>query len=107
MPTATRRNRKRKASESDNVTANDEAATIDREKAVGVKQVGEKARSDVYLVQMLTREIATIVVKPKKPPRKRKAPTSERIADTKGTIGYDDMRIENNHQGESSNYVWI
>lgn len=50
MPTATRRNRKRKAPESDNLIANDAAATIDEKKAVGIKQVGEKARSNSDLV---------------------------------------------------------
>lgn len=44
LPKAGRPTRKRKASESDNITANDEAATIDEKKIVGVQRVGEKAR---------------------------------------------------------------
>lgn len=50
LPTATRRNRKRKAPESDNLVANDEAAAMDEKKAVGIKQVGEKARSNPDLL---------------------------------------------------------
>lgn len=45
-PVAARRNRKRKAPESDKVTTNDESATNDENKIVGVKRDGEMALSN-------------------------------------------------------------
>lgn len=80
---------------------------MDEKRAVGIKQVGEKTRSNPDLVSILTREIATIAAKPRKTPRKRKDPTNERRGDKEGSIEYVDIRINSNHQGEGSNSTWI